>query len=56
MERSNIVVIIDELETRELISRRQSKTDRRRYAGAAGSTPITAATPRPSLASTRCRA
>ncbi len=32
MERSNIVVIIDELESRELIGRRQSKTDRRRYA------------------------
>lgn len=32
MERSNIVVIIDELETRELIGRSQMKTDRRRYA------------------------
>ena len=32
IERSNLVVIIDELETRELISRTQMKTDRRRYA------------------------
>jgi DNA-binding MarR family transcriptional regulator len=32
MERSNAVVVIDELETRELISRAQSKTDRRRFA------------------------
>lgn len=32
IERSNIVVIIDELETRELVSRTQMKTDRRRYA------------------------
>ncbi|WP_232829439.1 MarR family winged helix-turn-helix transcriptional regulator [Tropicimonas sp. IMCC34043] len=31
MERSNIVVILDELETRNLISRAQMKTDRRRY-------------------------
>lgn len=31
MERSNIVVILDELETRELISRTQMKTDRRRF-------------------------
>lgn len=30
MERSNVVVVIDELESRELISRSQSKTDRRR--------------------------
>jgi DNA-binding MarR family transcriptional regulator len=32
MERSNLVVVIDELETRELVSRTQSKTDRRRFA------------------------
>lgn len=32
MERSNIVVVLDELETLELISRTQQKTDRRRYA------------------------
>lgn len=32
IERSNIVVIIDELETRDLISRTQSSTDRRRHA------------------------
>lgn len=32
IERSNIVVIIDELETRELVIRTQMKTDRRRYA------------------------
>ncbi len=32
IERSNLVVIIDELETRDLISRAQMKTDRRRYA------------------------
>lgn len=32
MERSNVVVLIDELETRELVSRTQSKTDRRRFA------------------------
>lgn len=30
MERSNIVVIIDQLETRDLIERRPSQTDRRR--------------------------
>lgn len=32
MERPNIVVIIDELETRQLISRARSKQDRRRFA------------------------
>lgn len=32
MERSNLVLIIDDLETRDLISRTQKKTDRRRYA------------------------
>lgn len=32
MERSNLVVVIDEIETRELVSRTQSKTDRRRFA------------------------
>lgn len=32
MERSNIVVVIDELETLELVSRTQSKKDRRRIA------------------------
>ena len=32
MERPNIVVIIDELETRQLISRARSKLDRRRFA------------------------
>ena len=32
MERSNIVVIIDDLETRQLISRARSKSDRRRFA------------------------
>ena len=32
MERSNIVVIMDELETRDPISRALSKTDRRRVA------------------------
>lgn len=31
MERSNLVVVIDELESRELITRKQMKTDRRRY-------------------------
>ncbi|WP_095587418.1 MarR family winged helix-turn-helix transcriptional regulator [Actibacterium ureilyticum] len=31
MERSNIVVVIDELESRDLIIRQRSKTDRRRY-------------------------
>lgn len=31
MERSNIVVVIDELESRDLVSRTQMKTDRRRY-------------------------
>jgi DNA-binding MarR family transcriptional regulator len=32
MERSNLVVVIDELETRALVSRTPSKTDRRRFA------------------------
>lgn len=32
MERSNLVVVIDELESRELISRERVPTDRRRYA------------------------
>lgn len=32
MERPNIVVIIDDLETRQLISRARSKEDRRRFA------------------------
>lgn len=32
MERSNIVVVIDELETRDLVVRTKSKTDRRRFA------------------------
>lgn len=32
MERSNIVLVVDELETAELISRTQMKTDRRRHA------------------------
>jgi DNA-binding MarR family transcriptional regulator len=32
MERSNLVLIIDELETRDLISRVRMKSDRRRYA------------------------
>jgi DNA-binding MarR family transcriptional regulator len=32
IERSNVVVFIDELETRELVARTQSKTDRRRFA------------------------
>ena len=32
MERPNIVVIIDDLETRQLISRARSKSDRRRFA------------------------
>ncbi len=32
MERSNIVVVIDELETLDLVSRTQSTTDRRRIA------------------------
>jgi DNA-binding MarR family transcriptional regulator len=32
MERSNVVVVIDELEARELVSRTPSKTDRRRFA------------------------
>lgn len=32
MERSNIVLVLDELETQELISRAQMKTDRRRQA------------------------
>lgn len=32
MERSNIVVIIDDLETRQLITRTRSKSDRRRFA------------------------
>ena len=32
MERPNIVVIIDELETRQLISRARSQEDRRRFA------------------------
>lgn len=32
MERPNIVVIIDDLETRQLISRARSKQDRRRFA------------------------
>ncbi|EPX85460.1 MarR family winged helix-turn-helix transcriptional regulator [Salipiger mucosus] len=32
IERSNTVVIVDELETRELVSRKRMKTDRRRYA------------------------
>ncbi|KAA5606620.1 MarR family transcriptional regulator [Roseospira marina] len=31
IERPNLVVIVDELETRELIRRTQMKTDRRRY-------------------------
>ena len=32
MERSNIVVIIDELESRELVNRTRSTVDRRRFA------------------------
>ncbi|PLX39128.1 MAG: transcriptional regulator [Hyphomicrobiales bacterium] len=32
MERSNIVVVIDELESRELVNRTKSTKDRRRYA------------------------
>lgn len=32
MERSNLVVVIDELEQRELVSRTKVKTDRRAYA------------------------
>lgn len=32
MERSNLVLVIDELETRELVTRAQSKSDRRRFA------------------------
>lgn len=32
MERSNVVVVIDDLETRELVTRSQSKRDRRRFA------------------------
>lgn len=32
IERSNLVVVIDELESRELISRERVPTDRRRYA------------------------
>ena len=31
IERSNLVVMVDELETRELVSRTQMKTDRRRF-------------------------
>ncbi|GEO80226.1 MarR family winged helix-turn-helix transcriptional regulator [Pararhodospirillum oryzae] len=31
IERSNLVVILDDLETRDLICRKQMKTDRRRY-------------------------
>jgi DNA-binding MarR family transcriptional regulator len=32
MERSNLVLIVDELDTRDLISRTRMKSDRRRYA------------------------